>query len=177
MGTPGKTSNGLKQELEQLHQNCLCLTQHKCSISATARQALHDWRRKLLHYPSFLAPAAPAHTTKSFPSSCDQNSTIHTSTSVDLLPSAQFSSLSSFPPFLLSPMEFTPTTATPQSPGRFSQLRLSLVYLESLQHLFPAKIICIFAPFENFISLRVLFRFVYLPGFALNFEVKGLYFY
>lgn len=120
METPGKTSNGLKQELKQLHQNCLCLTQHKCRASATARQALHDWREKLLHFPSFPAPAAPAHTTKSFPSSCNHNSMIHAFTSVHLLPSAPFpppscftqplpAVLSFFPPIFSSlPQNFLP---------------------------------------------------------------------
>lgn len=161
METPGKTRSGLKQELEQLNQNCLCLTQHKCSAPATARQALHDWRRKVLHY--FLAPAAAAHTTKSFPPSCDQNSTIHLcGYFCPHLPAASLNLFllfcPVFPPFLLSSMNFTPTTATPQSPGRFSQLTLSLVYLESLQHLFPAKNNLHIWPLGNFLSLKVMFK-------------------
>lgn len=160
METPGKDEQWIKAGAETTPQNCLCLTQHKGRVPATARQALHDCRGKLLHYPSFLAPAAPAHTTKSFPSSCHQNSTIHTTTSVDLLPSAPFRPPShstqplpavqaGFPPFSPLSHGIHSTTATPRSPGRFSQLRLSLVHLESLQHLFPAKIICTFGPLRT----------------------------
>lgn len=155
-GNTRKNEQWIKQDLKQLHQNGPCLTQHKGRVSAAARQALHGSRGKLLHYPSSIAPAAqhtpPSHShppATRIPQSTPPPLWIFCPQLHFHLPAASLNLFLLFclvfPPFLLSPMEFTPTTATPQSPGRFSQLRLNLVYLESLQHLFPAKIIGTFS--------------------------------
>lgn len=188
METPGKTSNGLKQELKQLHQNCLCLTQHKCRASATARQALHDWREKLLHFPSFPAPAAPAHTTKSFPSSCNHNSMIHAFTSVHLLPSAPFpppscftqplpAVLSFFPPFSPLSHRIPSHSSHPSVPRQVFPAQIKSGLLGITPTPLPSKNNLHIWPLENFISFKVVLTVCHLPGCALNSEVKGLCFY